>query len=265
MVPFAATSKQFHEAVIQSLEEAVVTFQLNGTMTYWNAAATRLFGWREVEAVRRSFAALFPRNVQADHERLLEAARRGQVASDIETEMVTESGSRIPVRMSVSPLREADGTVAGVVCVVRDRRHAAVTEDRFKVALEASPNAIIMLDGAGNVLLVNAETERLFGYPPGEMVGMPAERLLPQRLRGDYLAQRSGFIASPGRLTFGIDFDLSGSRKDGTEFPMEAVLNPTYVRDELRVIAGISDITRRKAAEATAIRERMTSSDSAAS
>ena len=95
-------------------------------------------------------------------------------------------------------------------------------EERFRLVVEASPSGIVLMNGEGRVVLVNAETERLFGYTREELTGQPVEMLVPERFRGDHPAYRAGFLAAPRARAMGFGRELFARRKDGTEFPLKS-------------------------------------------
>ena len=119
----------------------------------------------------------------------------------------------------------------------------------YRAVLEASPNAIVAVDGTAQITYVNPQVEKTFGYAPDELLGQPVEILLPGRVAERHVAHRDAFIAHPGARPMGIGLDLSGRRKDGREFPVEISLSPVETADGLQVFATVVDITARKAAE----------------
>lgn len=123
-------------------------------------------------------------------------------------------------------------------------------EDSFRRVVEWAPNAMVMIDGLGRIVMVNAETERVFGYPRGDLVGRKVEQLVPQRFAGNHAAFRDSFFASPAPRPMGSGRDLFARRADGTEFPVEIGLNPIETEGGLMVLASIVDITERKRAQA---------------
>jgi PAS domain S-box-containing protein len=125
----------------------------------------------------------------------------------------------------------------------------SAAHERFRVAVEAAPNAMAMVDEHGRILLVNTQTERLFGYSRDELIGGPVERLVPDRFHSTHPGYRIGFFEQPQARAMGAGRDLFGRRKDGTEFPVEIGLNPIQTDDGMRVLSSIVDITERKRAE----------------
>jgi PAS domain S-box-containing protein len=108
---------------------------------------------------------------------------------------------------------------------------------------------MVMIDDQGRVILVNAQTEALFGYARQELLGQSVEKLVPQRFRAGHPALRQGFFARPEARRMGAGRDLFGLRRDGSEFPVEIGLNPIRTEEGLFVLSAIVDITERKRAE----------------
>src|SRR6266571_5575262 len=122
-------------------------------------------------------------------------------------------------------------------------------EQRFRALLESAPDAMVIVDGAGTIRLVNAQTEALFGYPREELLGCPVEILVPGRLRGDHPVHRRGYGANQQVRPMGAGLELSGLRRDGSEFPVEISLSPLETSDGLLVSAAVRDVSDRKAAD----------------
>jgi len=125
----------------------------------------------------------------------------------------------------------------------------SAAHERFRVAVEAAPNAMVMVDENGRILLVNAQTERFFGYSREEMIDSPVEMLVPERFHSTHPGYRLAFFAQPQVRAMGAGRDLHGRRKDGTEFPVEIGLNPIQTDEGMRVLSSIVDITERKRAD----------------
>ncbi len=121
--------------------------------------------------------------------------------------------------------------------------------ERFRMAIEAAPTGMMLIDAHGLIVLVNTHVEALFGYPRQELLGRPLESIVPERLRSAHAHHRSSFAEKPEARRMGIGRDLFGRRKDGTEVPIEIALNPLTTSEGDFVLASIADISERKRGE----------------
>src|SRR5712671_1013894 len=127
------------------------------------------------------------------------------------------------------------------------------SQELFRRAVESSPSGILMVDESCKILLVNTETERLFGYGRDQMVGQPVEMLVPDRLHKVYTEQRVTYLRAPAKSVLGERGELYGRRQDGSEFPVEIGLNPIETASGTQTLISVVDITARKQAESAAL------------
>ncbi len=119
-------------------------------------------------------------------------------------------------------------------------------EEQFRLLVEAAPNGMIVADNDGVITFVNKQTEKLFGYSRGELIGRSVEVLVPEQFQGAYPSLRAQFATQPETRPMGAGRDLYGLRKNKTEFPIEIGLNPFRAGDRLLAVASVIDITERK-------------------
>ncbi len=116
----------------------------------------------------------------------------------------------------------------------------------FKGLLESAPDAMLITNSDGTIIIINAQTEKLFGYPRNEIIGKKVEFLIPERFHHHHIHHREGYVENPKVRGMGVGMELYGRRKDGIEFPVEISLSPLRISevDGLNVIAAIRDITK---------------------
>ena len=123
------------------------------------------------------------------------------------------------------------------------------THDQFRALMEAAPDAMVIANEHGKITLVNAQTERLFGYKRDELLGQPVEMLIPERYHGQHVHYRKDYSESPRLRPMGAGRELFGLRKDGSEFPVEISLSPFRSQEGILVFSAIRDITLQKKAQ----------------
>src|SRR6266513_740398 len=151
----------------------------------------------------------------------------------------------------------SDGTFLGYIGSCFDITERKLAEEKFRLVLDAAPNAMIMVDSAGVINFANAPAATVFGYSLTELIGRHIETLIPERFRDRHAGYRKGFLSQPSSRAMGAGRDLFGRRKDGSEFPVEVGLNPIRTAQGLFVLASVIDITARKQAELEHQRQNM--------
>jgi len=124
------------------------------------------------------------------------------------------------------------------------------TETPFQALLESAPDAIVIVDESGQIVLVNHQAEQLFGYGRATLIGQSVEVLLPERLRNGHTRYRDGYFMAPHTRPMGSDLALVARRQDGSEFPVEISLSPLHTESGLLITSAIRDVSERKRAEA---------------
>jgi PAS domain S-box-containing protein len=135
-------------------------------------------------------------------------------------------------------------------------RALAASDGRVRGLIESAPDAMIITDRRGLIVLVNAQAERLFGFTRRELIGQLVDFLIPEPWRVEYARRRNEYLDDPGPRPIGTGLELNALRKDGSELPIEVSLSVYQSDDELFVSASIRDITPRREAEVALVRER---------
>jgi PAS domain S-box-containing protein len=166
-----------------------------------------------------------------------------------EESILTKDGRRRFLHTKKVPLFDGTGRPAFLLGISEDITDWKQAQERFRLAVESSPSGMAMVDDKGRIVLVNAETERLFGYRREELIGQSIDMLVPERFRGQHHHLRASFLSRPEARSMGAGRDLFGLRRDGTEFPVEIGLNPIQTATGTLVLSALMDITERKRAE----------------
>ncbi len=248
--------RSFLAAIVDSSHDAIVGMTLEGTITSWNKGAERLYGYTAEEMVGRSISCLVPPGHADEVPTLLARLERGELVESYEAVRRCKDSRLVHVSLTVSPIRDASGKIIGASTVGRDITERKRGELQFMDLLESAPDAMVIVDGWGQVAMVNAQAEALFGYAREELVGEPVEQLVPERIRGQHVRHRTAYQREPKLRPMGAGLELHGRRKDGTEFPIEISLSPVETENGKIVTAAIRDITERKRTEEELVRAR---------
>jgi PAS domain S-box-containing protein len=240
-------------AIVESSADAIIATDFDLRITSWNQAAERMFGFSATEAVGQPIRLIIPQDRFAEEDDVMRRIQGGEKVEHFETERLHKNGTHIPVSLSVSPVYDSKGEVIGASKILRDitertqaERDVRKAEERFRLAVEAAPAAMIMVDSRGAIVLANSLTEKLLGYGRNELIGMPVERFVPARFRTDHLNYRTKYLTDAAQRAMGAGRDLYAIRKDGSEVPVEIGLSPIHTPDGVFVISAITDITERK-------------------
>lgn len=250
MSPTRQGEDRFRLAV-ESSPSGMVMVDRDGKIVLVNREIERLFGYRREELLGQPIERLVPFGARERHPKFRSefyaAPQSRAMGAGRDLFGRRKDGSEIPVEIGLNPIETDEGlfVLASVVDISARKR----AEARFRVVVEASPNGIVMVDREGAIVLVNRETERLFGYARDELLGKPIDMLVPQNVRDRHPAFRAGFFEHPQSRAMGAGRDLFGRRKDGTEIRVEIGLNPIEMDDGLFVLASVVDIDARKRAE----------------
>jgi PAS domain S-box-containing protein len=244
-----AEDAQLLAAIVVSSNDAIVGKNLDGIVTSWNPGAERLYGYSAAEIVGRSISVLVPTDHADEVPGYLEVLKRGEAVGDYETERVTKAGQRVDVSINISPIRDVNGVLIGASTIARDVSDRKRAEKKVRDLLEAAPDAMVIVDDVGDIVLVNAQVERLFGYRRNDLLGRPVEMLLPERYRPVHVSHRRDYAQHAHPRPMGAGLDLFAVRKDGSEVPVEISLSPLDTDEGPLVVAAIRDISERKRVE----------------
>jgi PAS domain S-box-containing protein len=241
--------ERFYIAAVESSHQVFLTTHPDGTITAWNPGAELLFGYSAEEAIGRHVSLIVPEDRRAEGHADGEKLRRLDRVVNFETVRIDKNGKLIDVALDLSPIISGTGEFLGGVYLARDITAQKLAQEMFRLAVEACPSGMLMIDRTGTIVMINSEIERLFGYERHELINKPVDILVPDHLRQQHAGHRNAFVHNPETRRMGVNRDLFGRRKDGTEFPVEVGLNPIPIRDGLLVLSVIVDISERKRVE----------------
>ena len=218
----------------------------HGCFVRVNETELRWLGYTRDELIGKKITDLLtPESAITFHDHFPSFKLQGSVR-DLEVELVRKDGSILPVLVSATAVRDSQGNFVMSRSVLYDITERKKAEEKFKELLDAAPDAWVVANRHGKIVLVNTETERMFGYQRDELLGQDIEILIPERFRDRQARHQANYFAQPKARRMGPALELAGRRKDGTEFAAEINLSPLRAGEELLVLSTIRDVTEGK-------------------
>jgi PAS domain S-box-containing protein len=258
LVAMAEVADENFRLAVEASPTGIVMADETGRIVLVNAEIERLFGYQREELIGRPIDMLIPECLGDAHPGFRSAftenpARRG-MGTGRDLSGLRKDGSEFPVEVELNPITTRNGLVVlSVIVDISERKRIGAErgtgDEQFRLVVEACPSGMIIVDTAGIIKFVNAEIERLFGYPRSELIGQPVEVLMPLRFRHRHPGHRDDFAAHPGTRPQGARRDIYGLRKDGSEFPIDVGLTPVKTHDGMAVLGVVADLSERKRAQ----------------
>ena len=247
-----------YRGLLEAAPDAMVVVNQAGEIVLLNVQAEKQFGYRRDELLGQKVKNIIPEGFAerliADGPRSAADALAQQIGTGIELTGRRKDGSEFPIEIMLSPLESAEGIL--VTAAIRDisvrkaaEKHLAQMEGRYRGLLEAAPDAMVVVNQGGEIVLLNVQAEKQFGYRRDELLGQKVKNIIPEGFAERLIADGPRSAAEALAQQIGTGIELIGRRKDGSEFPIEIMLSPLESAEGILVTAAIRDISVRKAAE----------------
>ena len=247
-----------YRGLLEAAPDGMVVVNQAGEIVLLNAQAEKQFGYRRDELLSQKVTNIIPtgfaERLIADGTRTSAEALAQHIGTGIELIGRRKDGTNFPIEIMLSPLESAEGIL--VTAAIRDitvrkdaERHLAQMEGRYRGLMEAAPDGMVVVNQAGEIVLLNARAESQFGYRRDELIGQKVTNIIPVGFAERIIADGTRTAAEALAQQIGTGIELYGLRKDETEFPIEIMLSPLESTEGILVTAAIRDITVRKDAE----------------
>ncbi len=247
-MPLSAFGGSIYRALVDAAPDAVVVVDETGKVLLVNRETERLFGYSRQELLGQVVEILLPDRFRGKHHVLrsayMEAPRVRPMGSNLELYGARKDGSEFPIEVSLSPIPTDHGTL--VYSAIRDVTERKRSEIRFQTLFDSAPDAMVVMDQAGKIALINSPAEKLFGYSKRELVGNFVEVLMPERLRFGWGQFRQSYLDDPQTRPMRARLELLALRKNGTEIPVEISLSAQTIEGAVYVSSTIRDMTARR-------------------
>jgi PAS domain S-box-containing protein len=244
-------SEEKYRMLLDGVENyAIFTMNPKGQITSWNAGAERIKGYRADQIIGHNFSCFFP-PADIERGRPAEILRLTTVSGRHEEQgmRMRKDGSRFLANVVFTALRDVAGNLRGFSEFSHDLSESKESEARYRNLLEAAPDAMVVVNMNGEMVLLNVQAETQFGYSRDELVGQKVKNIIPTGFAERLIADGNRSAAEALAQEIGSGMELSGRRKDGTEFPIEIMLSPLESAEGVLVTAAIRDITERRKSE----------------
>jgi PAS domain S-box-containing protein len=229
---------------------AIFMMDTQGRVLSWNAGAERIKGYTSDQIIGHNFSCFFPPE-DIERGRPEEVLRIAATSGRYEAKSmrVRKDGSRFLASVTFTALRDTAGNLRGFSEFSHDLSESKESGAKYRALLEAAPDAMVVVNQAGEIVLVNVQAENQFGYSRHQLVGQQVKDIIPEGFAERLIADGTRSAAEALAQQIGTGIELSGRRKDGSKFPIEIMLSPLESTEGILVTAAIRDVTERNRSE----------------
>ena len=244
-------SEERYQMLLDGIEGyAIFMMDVHGVILSWNAGAERIKGYTSDQIIGHNFSCFFPPE-DIERGRPEEVLRIAAASGRYEAKgmRVRKDGSRFLASVTFTALRDTAGNLRGFSEFSHDLSESKESGAKYRALLEAAPDAMVVVNQAGEIVLVNVQAENQFGYSRHQLVGQQVKDIIPEGFAERLIADGTRSAAEALAQQIGTGIELSGRRKDGSKFPIEIMLSPLESTEGILVTAAIRDVTERNRSE----------------
>ncbi len=247
-----SADRSIRSMLVEISPDGVIALTSEGVVLYWSKGAENIYGYTSQETLGKKLGDLVTLVGFGDETDQLIGETMEQGLASRETAHRKKDGSAIYVEITAKAVRDRLGKIKLIAVSHKDvtefkvMNQGKMLEARYRGLLESMPDAIVVVNQTGRIVLVNGQAEELFGYAHGGLLGKPVEILLPARFREAHIGHRTQYFFEPKTRTMGAGLELFAAHADGSEFPVEISLSPLQSEEGTFAMSAIRDITDRR-------------------
>jgi PAS domain S-box-containing protein len=249
-------SEERYRLLLDGIQDyAIFMIDTQGRVISWNAGAERIKGYKADEIIGRNFSCFFsPQDVERGRPQEVLRLTAASGRHEIRGMRRRRDGTHFLASITLTALRDRSGNLQGFSEISHDLSETEESAARYLGLLEAAPDAMVVVDQSGRIVLLNLQAEKQFGYRRDELLEQKVTNIIPEGFAERLIADGTRTAADALAQQIGTGIELLGRRKDGSEFPIEIMLSPLESPEGILVTAAIRNISARKKADADLVK-----------